>query len=292
LSAGAFGVIFAAGLLGLTIGAFVLGPIADRLGRKIVILGSTCAFGILALLTAMADSMTQLLVYRLLTGIGLGGALPNLIALTNEYVPNRLKSTLVMLMYCGFPLGATIGGLLSVPLIEHLGWRSVFIFGGLAPLLLLPVLIFRLPESIRFLAMRPGAGKKVARIIAKIDRSASAEAFISSIRLEARPPASDARFPALALFAEGRGRTTFLLWSAFFLNLLVMYFLVNWLPSLLTRSGLALSYAIFSTALLNLGGVVGAIVLGRLLDKRDPYLILGCAYAASACFIALIALSG
>lgn len=291
LDKAAFGPIFGAGLLGLTIGAFLLSPIADRIGRKAVILFCTSVFGLFALLTARAATMEQLLAYRLLTGIGLGGAMPNLIAITNEYAPSRLKATLVTVMFCGFPLGSTIGGAISAPLIARFGWEAVFVLGGVLPVILLPVLWLALPESARFLAMRQDAEARLGPILTRIDPSLAPSAFIAQVRGEA-PDRTRQHFPVIELFHEGRGRTTVLLWLAFFMNLLVMYFLVNWLPSLLRGLGLPLSIAIISTAVLNLGGVVGAIVLGRLIDKREPALILGLAYASSALFIVMVAYAG
>jgi AAHS family 4-hydroxybenzoate transporter-like MFS transporter len=288
----AFGSVFSIGLLGLTIGAFVLSPAADRFGRRTVILLSTAIFGLLALATSTAQTMDQLLLFRLLTGIGLGGAMPNLIALTNEYAPSRLKATLVMVMFCGFPLGSTIGGLVTAPLIAAHGWRSVFVAGGVAPLVLLLLLMWKLPESIGFLALRPGKAGKVAALLRKVDPHASADAFIAQARERAAMAGKRPALPFVELFTDGRAARTSLLWVAFFMNLLVMYFLVNWLPSLLKANGLPLGMAILSTAVLNLGGVAGAILLGRLIDRANPFLILGSAYAASAVFIAVIAYAG
>ncbi|WP_199743481.1 MFS transporter [Caulobacter sp. 602-1] len=291
LAPSAFGPIFGAGLLGLTIGAFVLSSAADRFGRKIIILLSVAIFGIFALLTARVRTMDELLALRVLTGIGLGGAMPNIIALTNEYAPARYKATLVTVMFCGFPLGSTIGGLVTAPLIADHGWTWVFLLGGAMPLALLPVLAWLLPESARFLALRPGQEPRIAAILRKASPELSVEAFVASVRAESQGSQTP-RFPVAALFAEGRAGRTILVWTAFFMNLLVMYFLVNWLPSLLKSLGLPLKTAILSTALLNLGGVVGGVVLGRLIDRRDPYLILSAAYFAAALFIAVIALAG
>ncbi|MEN5362728.1 MFS transporter [Brevundimonas intermedia] len=290
LTPAAFGPIFSAGLVGLTIGAFVLSPAADKFGRKTIILISTAIFGIFALLTAFAADMHQLLIYRLLTGIGLGAAMPNIIALTSEYAPQRLRATLVTVMFCGFPLGSTIGGLGSTWLIATWDWHSVFVVGGVLPLLLLPVLYFFLPESVRFLVARDAPEAKIAPIVRRIDAAASTQSFIQGLKDENSSAAKG--FSVFQLFREGRAPITGLLWVAFFMNLLVMYFLVNWLPTLLKGAGLPLSLAILSTATLNLGGVVGAIALGRLIDKRSPYIVLGAAYAASAAFIAVIAFGG
>lgn len=292
LQTSAFGPIFSAGLLGLTIGAFVISPLSDRFGRKPMLLMSTGIFGLFALLTATAGSIDELLIYRLLTGIGLGGAMPNIIALTNEYAPTHLKATLVTIMFCGFPLGSTLGGLASAPLIANFGWEAVFVVGGAMPLLLMPVLVVALPESVRFLALRGGSERRIATILSKLDATASSADFARSIREQSANAKEKDSFPVLRLFAEGRARVTALLWLAFFMNLLVMYFLVNWMPSLLRELGLPLGIAILSTAILNLGGVIGAIALGRLIDNRDPYVVLGSAYAASALFIAVVAFAG
>jgi AAHS family 4-hydroxybenzoate transporter-like MFS transporter len=288
LQSAAFGPIFGGGLLGLTIGALVFSPLADRFGRKPVIVACVLGFGVCSLLTTTADTLQSLLIYRVLTGIGLGGAMPNIIALTNEYAPSRMKATLVTVMFCGFPLGSTLGGLLAAPLIEAYGWQSVFVVGGAAPLVLAPILIFLLPESIRFLATQPERKRVLAAILRRIDARACADAFVAEVSAEAGDR-NQRRFPVFELFREGRARRTLVVWTAFFMNLLVMYFLVNWLPSLLRNIGVPLQTAILSTALLNLGGVAGGIVLGRLIDRRNPYLILGTAYAAAAVFIALIA---
>jgi AAHS family 4-hydroxybenzoate transporter-like MFS transporter len=282
-----FGPIFSAGLVGLMLGAFIFGPVADRIGRKTVILFATAAFGLFALLTATAASLDQLLLYRLLTGVGLGAAMPNMISLTSEYAPARLRATAVMIMFCGFPLGSTIGGLIAGPLMEVYGWQGVFVMGGVVPLILLPVLMFALPESVRFLAMRGRSEARIGKVLRRIDPQASTADFIAEIQAESGSAAKG--FSVLQLFKEGRAPGTLLLWVTFFMNLLVMYFLVNWLPTLIRESGLPLNLAILSSAILNLGGVVGAIILARMIDRWSPFAVLGAAYAVSAVFIVLIA---
>ncbi|MGW1424969.1 MFS transporter [Bradyrhizobium manausense] len=280
-----FGPIFGAGLAGLAVGAFVLSPAADRFGRKSVILLSVLLFGIFALVTARATTLNELLVFRFLTGLGLGGAMPNIVALTSEYAPKRMRALLIAIMFCGFPLGSTIGGLISAPLIGAFGWQAVFVVGGVLPLLTLIVLFVWLPESIRYLLTRDVADQRIAKLLARLDPGISATAPTRYVVHGSQASG----FPVTKLLAEGRASMTVLLWIAFFMNLLVMYFLVNWMPSLLKASGLPLNIAILSTAVLNAGGVVGAIVLGRFVDRLDPYLVLGGAYSASALFIAGIA---
>jgi AAHS family 4-hydroxybenzoate transporter-like MFS transporter len=211
--------------------------------------------------------------------------MPNIIALTSEYAPKRMRALLIAIMFCGFPLGSTIGGVISAPLIGALGWHSVFVVGGMLPLVTLIALSIWLPESIRFLVTRGVSGERFANLLARLDPAASQAAASRYVM----PPAQASGFPVAKLLAKGRASMTLLLWVAFFMNLLVMYFLVNWMPSLLKASGLPLNIAILSTAVLNAGGVVGAIVLGRFVDRLDPYLVLGGAYSASALFIAGIA---
>src|SRR3982075_1249644 len=147
------------------IGALIFGPLADRIGRKKIIILSTLAFGIGTLATAFIRDVNTLLAIRFLTGLGLGGAMPNAIAMTSEFSPHRRRATMVMVMFCGFSIGAALGGLLAAALIPQFGWRSVFAVGGIAPLLLVPVLALRLPESVRFLALTARAHRRVAELL-------------------------------------------------------------------------------------------------------------------------------
>src|SRR5229473_3219079 len=173
LTKGALGPVFSAGLFGLMIGALVFGPLADRIGRKKIIVFSTLAFGIGTLVTAFVQDVDMLLAIRFLTGLGLGGAMPNAIAMTSEFNPRRRRATMVMIMFCGFSVGAALGGLLAAALIPQYGWRSVFIVGGVAPLLLVPFLALRLPESARFLALTGRANARVAQLLGLINPKAA-----------------------------------------------------------------------------------------------------------------------
>ena len=287
VEASSFGPIFAAGLLGLAGGNLFLGPIADRFGRKTVILGSVAVFGGFALATAFASGLTELLVFRFITGLGLGAALPNVIALTSEYAPERYRATAVMIMFCGFPLGSVIGGFIAPPLMEASGWQAVFVIGGVVPLLMLPVLFFMLPESARFLATKGRNERRISRILHRLGTGQTAEELVAEVHAEQTGKGKG--LAVVRLFTNGLGTSTVLLWTAFFTNLLVMYFLVNWLPTLIEQAGLPLRTGILSVALMNLAGVVGAIALSRLLDLWNPYWLLGINYGVSAIFIALLA---
>src|SRR3984885_3876578 len=239
LTKGALGPVFSAGLFGLMIGALVFGPLADRIGRKNIIIFSTLAFGIGALVTAFVQDVNSLLAIRFLTGLGLGGAMPNAIAITSEFNPRRRRATMVMIMFCGFSVGAALGGLLAAALIPHFGWRSVFIIGGVAPLLLAPILALRLPESVRFLVLTGRADARVAELLRLIGPKA---AFAPATQFVVHEPHLPG-IPVLHLFREGRTLVTLLLWVVFFMSLLDIYFLANWLPTVLNDLGASVSEA-------------------------------------------------
>lgn len=282
----AFGPIFGAGLLGLTVGTLVLGPVADRIGRRAVIIWSTITFGVFALATVLATDLTSLFVLRFLTGLGLGGAMPNIIALTSEYTPQRSRATLVTLMYIGFPFGAVLGGAVSAQLIAAYGWHAVFYLGGVLPLVLAPVLYAWLPESIKFQILRGKDPQAVAAIVRRID-----PARLEGQRIVVAEEQHDG-LPIRHLFTEGRAAGTLLLWVVFFCNLLMLYFLINWLPAVLRQAGLPVERAIIATVLLNAGGIVGGLALGWCVDRRGPYALLTAAFVLAAVCVALIGAVG
>jgi MFS transporter, AAHS family, 4-hydroxybenzoate transporter len=263
LGRGALGPVFSAGLFGLMIGALLLGPLADRIGRKKIIVLSTLAFGLGSLTTAFVDDVPTLLAVRFVTGLGLGGAMPNTIALTSEFAPQRRRATMVMVMFVGFSIGAAAGGFFAAALIPQFGWRSVFVAGGVAPLLLAPMLAWRLPESVRFLALSGGADARVAELLARVNAKA---AFAASTRFAVGEPALKG-MPVRHLFTGGRAFATLLLWVVFFMSLLDLYFLSNWLPTVLNDLGASVAAAAVISAMLQIGGVVGTFVLGSIIDR-------------------------
>ena len=263
LSKGALGPVFSAGLFGLMIGALVFGPLADRIGRKKIIVLSTLAFGVGALITAVVSDLNALLAIRFLTGLGLGGAMPNAIAMTAEFNPRRRRATMVMIMFCGFSVGAALGGLLAAWLIPQFGWRAVFIVGGVAPLLMVPILVLRLPESVRFLATQGHAPERVAELLKAISPHT---AFAPGVLFVVRETHL-AGLPVAHLFREGRTPVTLLLWVVFFMSLLDIYFLANWLPTVLNDLGASVSRAVLIGSMLQVGGVVGTLALGSIIDR-------------------------
>jgi AAHS family 4-hydroxybenzoate transporter-like MFS transporter len=288
LKPGELGWTFSAGLVGLMLGALAFSPVADRIGRKPIIIFCTLWFGVASLLTVTAESTTSLLIWRFITGLGLGGAMPNPIALTCEYAPQRSRATMIMVMFIGFSLGSAVGGGIAALMVPSFGWQSVFWVGGIFPLLLAPVLIFWLPESIRLLALKGTEDARVAALLARINPALRFERGARFVAPEEHPEG----FPVAQLFAENRAVATVLIWVMFFTNLLVIYFCATWLPTVINNTGVSVLLAVIATALFQVGGVVGTLVLAFLIERYGPYWVLAAAYFAAAILLALIGQAG
>jgi len=246
------------------------------------------AFGTFALLTSIADSLQSLTLFRFLTGLGLGGAMPNAISLTSEYMPKRLRATAVTIMFSGFSLGAAVGGFVAAALISRFGWQSVFAVGGIFPIMIGVVALVALPESIRFLLIKGGDRARVTRYLLRI-AAQSAPFGDVSIGIDEHKSKG---FVVTQLFKERRGPVTLLLWVMFFMNLLDLYFLNSWLPTVMNDDGIALQTAIVITTLFQIGGAIGAVVLGRLIDRLLSFKILAWTYLSAAVCIFLIGEAG
>ena len=287
LTPAGLGGLFAAGLFGLLLGAVFIAPMADRLGRRPLLLGCVPFLAVCAILTAFSSSITMLDGARFLTGLGIGGAMPNAIALTSEYSPHHRRSLLVALMFTGFVLGATVVGLVSTWLVPILGWQSIFLIGGVLGLLVTPILVFALPESIRFLVVRGTAAPKVAELVQRLDPQ--------------RPLTGETRFvveetptsgiSVIALFREGRTKRTVLLWIIYFMSLLDLFLLASWLPTEMQTLGVSAGLAIIIGALLQFGGLFG-LVFGWVADRAGASTSLGAAFFMGALCVASIGLAG
>jgi MFS transporter, AAHS family, 4-hydroxybenzoate transporter len=284
----ALGPVLSSGLVGMMIGALAFGPIADRFGRRPVLILCPLIFGVGALLTATADSVTSLILYRLLTGLGMGGAMPNTIALTAEYMPKRSRASAVMIMFCGFSIGAAAVGWVAVVLMPVFGWRSVFVVGGLVPIAITVVTFLFLPESIRFLLRRQHDQHRAHGYLSRIAPDAPRTARLVVTDEAAHGGANMVK----QLFVDGRYRVTLLLWVMFFANLLDLYFIASWLPTIVKGVGIPEGRAIMISTLLQIGGLVGAIVLGRVLDRYLSFRLLAAAYLTAAVWVFLIGESG
>jgi AAHS family 4-hydroxybenzoate transporter-like MFS transporter len=232
----AFGPVLSAALVGLMIAAMASGPIADRWGRRWVVIVSVTIFAIFALLTARARTLQELVLLRFLTGLGLGGAMPNAVALTSEHTPKRLQAIVIGAIFTGMPAGAVVASQAAAFMIPRWGWRSVFVLGGALPLALAILLIALLPESLEWIDARTRG------------RAAARQAV-----------------PVRDLFTEGRAAGTLLLWIPFFMNLLILYFVLSWLPSLLRQSGLPIAAGVQAVAAFSVGGMIGTLTQGHIM---------------------------
>ncbi|WCE09742.1 3-(3-hydroxy-phenyl)propionate transporter MhpT [Pseudomonas sp. JBR1] len=228
------GWIFSAGIFGMLPGAFIGGRLADRYGRKIVLIGSVAMFGIFSLVTAHAPELYTLLLARFLTGVGLGASLPNLIAVASEAAGKSFRSTAVSMMYCGVPLGAALAALVGM-FSEQTEWRLVFYIGGVVPLAIVALLALFLIETAKFAA--------------KNSDEQPAQESVNSV-----------------LFRQNT-LPTMTLWVSLFFTLMVTYILINWLPSLLVGQGYTGKQASMIVLTMQIGATLGTLALGYLTDR-------------------------
>lgn len=270
------GPLFAAHLIGMVLGSGPSGLIADRHGRRPTIIGATVFFGVFTLLTAASSSFFEIFICRLCTGIGLGAAVSNIIAIASETAPRRCRATVVSVVYSAFPLGALVGGYSAVLLIRAFGWRSIFWVGGSLALALLLAAIGILPESIRFLRSTHASVERLGKALKVFGLESVPNEFGG--RIDAPMGAGS---PMLDLFAHGKAATTLLLWLTFFVNQLVVYFMFVWMPIVFKTRGLNTELGIIASATLNLGGVAGSLFLARLIDVRGAHIVLTVSYIAA-----------
>jgi AAHS family 4-hydroxybenzoate transporter-like MFS transporter len=294
LHGGALGPVFSAGVFGLALGGLTIGPYGDRFGRARILLLTVIFTGIMALLMGQVTNITELMVARFLIGLGLGAVMPICIVLINEYAPNSHRATMVTLVICGYSLGAASGGFLASHLVPVFGWQSAFYVGGAATLVLAVALRIWMPESIRYLALKPDAGPRIAAILRKINPALS---FASDVRFTTakggEAPDSTSSFEKfMELFARHRRAVTFLLWISMFMDYIVLNFLNNWLPSLVTDTGLPGPLALRAATALQFGGFIGILSMGVLADRFGYYRVITVAFGLGGVFIAGIGLVG
>jgi AAHS family 4-hydroxybenzoate transporter-like MFS transporter len=281
-----FGPIFVFALIGLMISSMLSGPIADRLGRKWPIVACTLIFGLFAMLTARCTTFNELIACRFLTGLGLGGALSNSVALMSEYAPKRLLAVIVSIMFCGMPTGAVLATRVSAVMLPRWGWQSVFYAGGVLPLTLTVLLIAILPESVRYLEVSGANQRKISKILARISPELADAPISRSEQQDLRRKA-----PVVNLFTEGRAAGTILLWIPFFMNLLILYFVVFWLPALLRQTGYPVSAGATAIMLFSLSGIAGSFVEGNLMNRWGAFTVLLIEFVCTTLLIASLAYS-
>ena len=284
LSPQQWGLVTSAGLIGILVGAFLFSVLGDRAGRRPILIAATFCFSLLTLGTGMASSLTQLVALRFLAGIGLGGIMPNLVALVGEYSPKRSRVFIVMLIQNGFNIGAMLVGFVALWLVPQYGWRSVFYFGGVIPLVLGALMLIFLPESLQFLALRRKNPATLVKWLKRIDPDIPATTATEYVV----PEKQEGGVPVTQLFREGRGTGTTLLWIINFMNLVNLYFLAQWLPTVFRNAGMSQTNAIWVGTTLQAGGVVGTLLLGWVISKFGYVRVLTVSFGIGCVAIALI----
>ena len=288
VDAAALGTVFSAANSGVLIGSVVFSALADRIGRRPVLVAMTLFFSVMTLATPQAQTLTQLFWLRFVGGIGMGAIMPNATALISEFSPARRRITLMMCTTVGFTAGAAIGGFIAAALIPAFGWRSVFYFGGLIPLAVGLVMAAALPESIQFLVIRRRHLDKVGRWLKGLDPGLTLDAGTEYVTREHGRGGA----PFVYLFTEGRATATFLLWVANFMNLLNLYTLSSWLATVVDGMGYDARTAVLASTTLQVGGVIGAFGLAWLIARRGFIVTLASSFAIAALAIVAIGQPG
>jgi len=248
------GQIFGLGYAGAVVGSFLMGPAADRFGRRLVLVAALALAAAATLLCSVAETPAELMLFRFVAAIGLGGAMPAIVVLTAEHTAPERRSGMVTLMFVGFPLGAVLGGAVTAALL-HLGWRAIFVGGGVAALLVLPLALL-IPET-----------------LSRRDEAHRSRGIAASLAGQ---------------FGEGRLPSVLCIWAGVFSILLLSYFLISWTPTVLVQAGLSPERAAIGGVLLNAGGIVGAIGLSFLINRFGPFRPVAALVAAGAVLAALM----
>ncbi len=279
----AFGPVFSASLIGIFCGAPIMGWIGDRFGRRVAIISGCFIYGLSTLAMIWAQDLTQMFVLRLVTGVGLGGLMPNTIALNSELSPKRWRATLIVLMFTGITLGSGTPGPVAAWLVPTYGWSVLFLIGGLVPLSVAVCLLFALPESIKFLALQPHRRPDLLRIARRIRPDLTiADDDRFEIAVVTRTQADPTE-----IFRGSLAAITPLLWLCFSMVLMSNYFLNSWMPLLFEATGLSVQAAALSSSLYHVGGTIGGLFISVLLD-RFGFIVIATLLAIAVPSIALI----
>jgi len=287
------GPVFSASNVGILLGAPLMGWLGDRYGRKVAIVTGCIIYGLSSLAMMAAHDLTQMFVLRAITGIGLGGLMPNTIALNSELAPKRWRATLVVLMFTGITLGSGMPGPAAAWLVPQHGWPVLFLIGGIVPLLVAVGVAFALPESVKFLAKFPARRAELLKLARRMrpDLSIAEDARFAMVTLATAGGIRRSDADPRALFAGGLGFITPLLWVCFCTVLMSNYFLNNWMPLLFEDSGLSVSQAALNTTLYHVGGTVGGLLIAVMLD-RFGFVAIAALCGISIPFIAAIGQPG
>lgn len=255
-----FKMVNTAALIGILLGSATIASMGDKWGRRKVLVISMAIVGISSIFTGFANGMTGLVIWRVLTGLGLGASIPNATAITSDYVPSKKRAALVTLMFSGVSIGAFCSGYIAAPIVENLGWRGMFTIGGVVPLFMGLLLAVAMPESLRLLLVNAPNDRRIARILARLAPEVNPGSVYAN-KPEVR------RGSVLELLNKTYIKGTLLLWFVFAVNMFILYLLVIWLPTLLTQEGWSAAQAMRGSVMNQAGGVIGGLILAYYVDK-------------------------
>ena len=285
VSKAAMGILFSVGLAGSALGALTLGALGDTLGPRRIVIWLTAVIGVATLAMAYVHTVGQLAALRFVTGVGVGGSLPNLVALASQLAPRQRRATLVTMTGCGFPVGAALAGLLSTWLLASHSWRDVYLAAGAFPLLLLPLMLALLPDSIPCLLRRRNGQVGAATTLRRLYPGLPVDCQVGWGGVNARTT----RLRLITIFQGRRAIVSMLLSGIFFLSLMNVYFLANWLPELLQRAHGTPSESLIATTVFNFGGVAGALLFGRFIDAFGYRRVLSIGFVCCAASMFVLA---
>jgi MFS transporter, AAHS family, 4-hydroxybenzoate transporter len=266
ISRASLGPVFSASLVGFFVGAPFFGYLGDRFGRRMAIITSLMLVGVTTWACAWATNLQDLLWLRFLSGLGLGGVLPNVIALNAEFTPKRLRATVLVVIAMGISLGGMIPGIVGVTLMPTYGWPVIFVVGGIVPLVVGLGMMFAIPDSIKFMVLRGGHDEAVARLVRKLDPALTIEPGTRFV-LDHAEGSAKTRGSPLALFRHGWAAVTALVWLIFVLNLMANNLMNAWLPMIVQSSGHSAAQGAYAGSLYQLGGTIGGLCMGILIDR-------------------------
>ncbi|WP_043445871.1 MFS transporter [Halotalea alkalilenta] len=288
------GPVMSAALIGLAISAMFAGPLADRFGRKKVLCAAVFIFGSMTLMTAFATDLTTLMVLRFITGLGLGAAMPNAGTLVAEYVPAKYRSLLITVAFCGFTLGASLGGFVSAWVIPAYGWEGLMVLGGVLPLVTLPLMVWKMPESVKLLLLREGFSARARRVALRLAPELKGREFElvapscdQGVEVERALKRSPLKMITSSPFMVG----TLSMWVVYFAGLFLVYLLGSWLPLMVEDMGFTVAQAAFIASFFQLGGTVGSVFWGWCMDRLEPNLVLCFGYGLGGALVISIGLT-
>lgn len=279
-----FGPIFSAAQFGFMLGAFISGPLADRIGRKSILIGSVATFGLFSLLTPLSESYWHLVMLRLFTGLGLGGASTAFVSICSEYSPRHIKARVVTILWIFLPAGNVVGGLLSSTILPSRGWPLIYYVGGVIPLALVAIMFVAIPESLKFLVLKGTDSRHISAIVAKIAPDLDVSPSTRYISSEERLPTGS----IFELFTDGRAQITVALWIAVFCCWFVIITVPAWTVPVLREAGIPISMASLIVSINGFGAIVGGPLIGWAMDRIDRYATVSLALLAGSVVVAVI----